>query len=105
MPAIASMHPAFEQALSGPEVVAVGEHKRQRPSDEPRALKRVLVRCCVPSGHVERLRAVRERVHRGPPALSPRDQVRPAAAVCHPTGFVADREGERPLGARVGGRY
>src|SRR5437899_3649789 len=84
-------------------------------TDQPRAGKRMLVRLRVVSLHVQRLRAVRERVHRRPDGLRTRQgqcqlglvhdagELRARAAAPHAAVGVADTEVRRPLRSRIGG--
>jgi hypothetical protein len=60
----ASMHGAVEERRACLEIVAVLEHGGERLADQARSLEGVLVALGVPALHVERLRAVSERVHR-----------------------------------------
>ena len=108
---------AFEQPGASFEVLAVGEHLRQRLVDQLRARERLAIALGVVTGHVERLGTVRQRVQRRPAALVARQverqprlvddsgEVRSGAAALHPAAGVADAEESRPLGARVGRRH
>ncbi len=112
----AGVHRALEQLPAGLEVATGLDHDRQPVRDQLRAGKRLPVALLGAARRVQRLGAVRERVHRRARALGLREverqlrgiddrhRARAPAAPLDPGLGVTHPEALRPLRARVGGR-
>src|SRR5439155_533790 len=105
-----------EECGAAAQVGAVRENAWKRRRDRGGPAKSPLVRLFVVAPNVERLRAVRQRVERGPGRLRARKlqgeprlvddpgEVRAGTSAAHLPRRVADAEEARPLGPRVGRR-
>ena len=110
------MHRALEQTRPLVEIARLLDDAWKVGRDQPRPRQRMQVRLGVVSLDVQRLRAMRERVHRRPHGLGAGEVEREerlvddAGEVCagapagHPPVGVPDAEERRPLRAGVGGR-
>src|SRR5438067_13758688 len=108
---------AREQLRPGLAIVAKGGHPRQRLVDRPRAFEREHVGVRTPPFDVERLGAVRERVHGGADrhfewelegqarVVDDAGEVRSRAAALHAALAVTDSEARGPFGACVCRRH